>query len=71
MNSMNGKTLSEQTRSHDSLEQTKIKCDICGEVFECGYAANEHRRVCPVPIDWKKAVFNKAVDTSDGSKIDE
>ena len=44
-------------RGYDRLEQTKIKCNICGEEFECGYAANEHRKACP-DIDWDNMVLN-------------
>ena len=62
----------------DSSGQTKIKCNLCGEEFECGYAANMHRKECPPPIDWdnieftifKHSVLNKIVeqlnDSSDG-----
>jgi len=58
-------------------DKIKLKCDICGEVFECGYAANLHREACPPPIDWDNASFSITPnislkdDSSMGSKKDE
>ena len=63
-------------------DKIKLKCDICGEVFECGYAANMHRKECPPPVDWdniaftilKHSILNPAIEkhnSSMGSKKDE
>ena len=50
--------------------QTKMRCNICGEVFECGYATTMHRKWCPTPIDWEGVVFTKAVDSSNTTKME-